>query len=531
MKQKEISSSSSNSSTIHKHKYSQPTYTNNGGGVASIMLSCCAPELRASPTNIETEGGNTRGRRNVWSEKEFGKTYNRQGTSDVQKRQFPLLGCHAEGGQHGRPPKPFASNPLLDRDDSLVHEGSLMSLVASDCETRRSYDEDAPSTPQFAFRQERRPKPFESSPLIGRDDSLLQGGSLLSLIASQDETLNHEEEVVVPSTPQVSYAKYNARLLETPSGDASSVCLTPLQPPPSPAFELSIARQQASQMMGKLNMRRELSRGSLFPKVDSVMNSSSVAKNMKDLLLHSQPAEEKSVVSGHQSVSSHSVSVYDSLKVSPPIWKGDDCIHPELKFTYRYPRLFADDPINVIGQSEMPWWYRLSKQLDTTLSHVFDSRWQKLEMQQQKECGTHNNSTDTINSESGQLALTDNIPCSPDAIVDLCSNNTPPRLRQLPQQNHSSSSLNNSLLEKLSDISPINAWSEPAASTMKIRGVSYAKDGIKVESDTALFACVGVDSFVSGENGTKEYSNTTHYLERWKQVCGEVVGLENVPFL
>lgn len=498
------------------------------------MLSCCAPELRASPTHFE-EGG-VRGS-NVWSEKEFGKSYNKQSTSDVQRRQYPLLACHAEVGQAGgRPPKPFASNPLLDRDDSLVHEGSLLSLVASDCETKRSFDEDVPSTPQTAFRQDRKPKPFESSPLIGRDDSLVQGGSLLSLIASQDETLNYEEEMV-PSTPQVSYAKYDSRVLRTPSWDASASSLQLMPPPPSPALELSMARQQATQMMRKLNMRRELSRGSMFRKVDSVISSGSVAKSTKDLSLHTQPAEEKSVagsVSVHDranggSVSSHSVSAYDCL-IAPPVWDGEDNIHPELKGTYQYPRLFAHNPIHIIGQNELPWWYRLSKKMDTTLPHAFESHWQEIEPQQ-KESSTNNTSSDALSNESGQLILADNNPCSSDAVVDLCSNTTPPRPRQTQQQNCSSTdSLHNVSFGNLSDISPTHAWSEPVASTMKIRGKTYATDGVKVESDTALFACLGVDSFISGEGGAKENSNTTHYVERWKKVCKEV-GLDTTPFL
>jgi hypothetical protein len=533
MKQKPSipSSNSSNSSTFHK-EYSQPTYNNNnchvnGGGIASVMLSCCAPELRASPTNnFETNDPNVRGS-NVWSEKEFGKDYKHMSTSDVQKRQFSILTCHAEQGRTGsRPPKPFASNPLLDRDDSLVREeGSLLSLVASDCETKRSYEqEDVPATPIYRHREERRPlKPFESSPLIGRDDSLVQG-SLMSLIASQDETLDcneEEEEIIVPSTPQVSMAKYDSSVLRTPSGDASSASLQqPMPPPPSPALELSMAKRQASHMMGKLNMRRELSRGSLFRKVDSVVSSGSVTRGIKDLSISSAPGDEKSM---GESVSA-SVSVYDSLKVTPPIWNENDNIHKELKSTYCYPRLFVDDPVNVIGR-EMPWWYHLSKQMDTTLSHAFDSHWQELEMQQQKERGTNNTSTDTISNESGMLVMTDNHPCSPDAIVDLCSDGTSQR-RLLKQNNSSSFSKGSSV----GSLCPINVWSEPTASSMKIRGKTYSKDGVKVESDTALFACLGVDSFVNGEGGSKEYSNATHYLTRWREVCGEA-GLQKTPFL
>lgn len=473
--------------------------------MTSVMFSCFAP--RSSPTNFESGGGNG------WSEK---YDYHRMSTLEAQSRirRNPLLGCHSEQSHRGgRPPKPFASNPLLDRDDSLVHDGSLLSLVASECETR-SY-EDVPVTPIYK-QEQRTPKPFESSPLISRDDSLLQGGSLLSLIASQDETLNE----VIPSTPRVSYAKYNSRVLQTPSGDNSSASWQhPIPPPPSPALELSAAKQQAGLMMGNLNMRREVSRGSLFPKVDSVVGLGNIVTE-QDVSCSSAPLEERST--GEVDPAKY-VPPLDSLKNPTPIWSENDNIHPELKRTYCYPRLFANDPSNIVGQFEMPWWYQLSKQIHTTLNHAFDSHWQEMEMQQLREHGTINNSTDTISNDSGQL-IRANSPCSPDAIVDLCSENTleDPRL-QKPQRNHLS-------VISLSDVSPINAWSEPSASTIKVRGKNYAKDGIKVESDAALFACLGVDSFVTDRGVSAKYSNTAHYLGRWKKVSQEV-GLETTPFL
>lgn len=505
MKPKPVpSSSSSSSSTINKdtkHKDTKQGYQ----GMTSVMFSCFAP--RSSPTNFENGGSNK------WNEK---YDYNRMSTSEAQSqiRRNPLLGCHSEQGhQGGRPPKPFASNPLLDRDDSLVHERSLLSLVASECETR-SY-EDVPVTP--IYKQERTPKPFESSPLISRDDSLLQGGSLLSLIASQDETLNE----VVPSTPRVSYAKYDSRVLQTPSGDTSAASWQhPMPPPPSPALELSAAKQQAGLMMGKLNMRREVSRGSLFPKVDSVVSLGNAA-NEQDVSFSSAPLEERSIV---EVASANSIPVLNSLRNPTPIWSENDNIHPELKLTYCYPRLFASDPSCIVGQIEMPWWYRLSKQIDTTLNHVFDFHWQEMETQLLRDHGTINNSTDTISNESGQL-VNANSPCTPDAIVDLCSDNIQHEHQRLPKQQNALLSVSG-----LPDLSPINAWSEPTASTVKVRGKNYAQDGIKVQSDTALFACLGVDSFVSDKGESAKYSNTAHYLERWKRVSQEV-GLETTPFL
>ena len=489
-------------------------------GISSMISCCVAPELRPSPTN------HPRGS-NVWSEKEY-NGYHRTSTSEVQKRQFPIL-CHAENAQ-GRPPRPFASNPLLDRDDSLVQQGSLLSLVASDCESKRSFDDESNTVPHTPNPPPRKPKPFESSPLIGRDDSLVQGGSLLSLIATQDEDIA-EEDIFVPSTPQISYAKYDSMLLQTPSGDTSLASQQqrqgPMPPPPSPALELSMAKRQAGQMMGKLNMRRELSgRGSLFQKVDSEIGSGNISvesrltKNENDSSLVA--AEDKSAAS----LSLCEVAL-------PPIWKEDDNIHPELKGTYCYPRLFAADPLIAIEQGEMPWWYRLSMRMETTLSHTFKPYWrEQLESVQHRE-DTNNISANTASNESGQvLDMTDNNhPCSPDAIVDLCSDSTPRRLRQMQLQG-ADGSVNRyaSFNKQLSEVSPVNAWSEPEASTMKVRGITYAMDGVKVESDTALFACLGVDSFVNGEGGSDDHSNTAHYFERWKRAC-EKESLDRVPFL
>jgi hypothetical protein len=480
--------------------------------VASAVLSCCAPEFRASPVN-NINGSEVRGS-NVWSNKEYGKQYSRLSTEQIQSRQYPILNC-GQPGAGDRPPKPFASTTLLDRNDSLLQEeGSLLSLVASDCETR-SYDE-VPSTPQITTRQGRKPKPFESSPLLYRDDSLVKGGSLLTLIASQDENI-HEDDLV--RTPQVSYAQYDHRVLHTPSVDASSSSMpSPMPPPPSPAFELSMAKQEASaQLMGGKLMRRELSRGSLFPKVNSVVSVSSVQKSLREINLVQNEEENKEDSGGR---SNEKMSVFNCLsKVDPPdSWGEEKNIHSELRSTYRYPRLYARDPFeegigNDVGSS---WWMELGKRMDTTLSHVIESHLQ--EYAQQNEA-----------NESGQMIL-NGTTCSPDDSVDLCSSNgTPQRLRQTQQQRQASNISNNSLAS-VSDISPVNAWSEPSASTMKIRGTTYAKDGIKVESDNTIFACLGVDSFVSGEGSTDIKSNSSHYLERWRNVCDEI-GLSKPPFL
>lgn len=81
---------------------------------------------------------------------------------------------------------------------------------------------------------------------------------------------------------------------------------------------------------------------------------------------------------------------------------------------------------------------------------------------------------------------------------------------------------------------PINVWSEPSSTTMKVRGSTYTQDGIKVPSEESMFAVLGVDNFVnekgSGGSGGMKKSGTDSFMERWKNVCKEV-GLESVPFL
>ena len=73
---------------------------------------------------------------------------------------------------------------------------------------------------------------------------------------------------------------------------------------------------------------------------------------------------------------------------------------------------------------------------------------------------------------------------------------------------------------------------------MKVRGGTYSKDGIKIESEPSLFSVLGVDSFVvvngkdSDNNDSTNCSSwgTQNYLQRWKRACCEN-GMDRVPFL
>lgn len=67
---------------------------------------------------------------------------------------------------------------------------------------------------------------------------------------------------------------------------------------------------------------------------------------------------------------------------------------------------------------------------------------------------------------------------------------------------------------------------------MHVRGKTYAKDGVKVESETSLFSVLGVDSFVSGDKSEVADASaaTKSYLRRWKGACKELE-LSCPPFL
>lgn len=77
-----------------------------------------------------------------------------------------------------------------------------------------------------------------------------------------------------------------------------------------------------------------------------------------------------------------------------------------------------------------------------------------------------------------------------------------------------------------------NAWSEPSASTINIRGKDYSNDGIKVASETSMFSVLGVDSFVNGgkRDDVDSSLGTKTFLHRWNAVC-EDLGWVQPPFL
>ena len=182
--------------------------------------------------------------------------------------------------------------------------------------------------------------------------------------------------------------------------------------------------------------------------------------------------------------------------------------------------------------------------MNTTLKHVQDDHWKILLQSQQ----LRNSSNNTISSESsasassyseGQHHFCSTLEDGPKAMSELCLG------RRQQEAKHRLKKETASTIRSGEDPAtaggtaepfqpgacPQNAWSEPSASTMNVRGKTYLKDDIKVTSERSIFSVLGVDSFVSGGKGSEDVSWATNsFLQRWNVACEEV-GLVRPPFL
>ena len=562
--------------------------------MASVFLSCCAPELNflsggggdmatsplTTPMNSETQstdnivGGSSSnndgenegkvGRSNVWSEKAQREERGKEDYSEDGRQQqrlhhdvdggkkspdFPNIGilplaCGQHLPKNKSPNKPFASTTLLDRGDSLLEQGSLLSLMASESETPLS------SSHHCHF-----PKEDEND----NDDYSAEG------------TQHGEDKSLFSTTNPVT----NIDIHTTPPRPTRQELSTPSAPPPSPAMELSMAKQEAN--VAQLSNTRLHAREGLrsFRDMSSAINSSP-----RSLRTHKEEKDietvnnKQSLAAGDGSVGSKAVTteinddanksaratMYSSFgNAEPtPLWEIDG-VNSELKCTYQYPRLYLKDPAHVITNHKRAlvdneqgefWWYHLAQRMETTLGHVC-GHWKLLEQQKQQ---ANLNSSDSVSvsssvntnailerNENGFKHDSEN-GCS-DAMVDLCFG------KQTQTNHHRSKSWSklksknkvvdnsNVMNHAMSSNSSVNAWSEPCASTMKVRGPKYSKNGMKVDSNESIFAVLGVDNFVNGRDGgcvdhdsSKAGPATCNYLDRWKRVCDDV-GLEQPPFL
>jgi hypothetical protein len=201
---------------------------------------------------------------------------------------------------------------------------------------------------------------------------------------------------------------------------------------------------------------------------------------------------------------------------------GNNSINEELNMSYKFPRMYLQNPSELDAEflKREAWWYKLQSGVESTLGHVrSESIKQKLLLQggegkQQHQQQNHRGSdAASISSKSTNLFFSK----SP-----------------IPTSNKTINDSNNNNGEFSPSAQPTNVWSEPSASTMKVRGPTYAQDGVKIASEESMFAILGVDNFVkdkeggSGNNNCK--SGTSSFRERWKSVCMDV-GVETVPFL
>jgi len=197
--------------------------------------------------------------------------------------------------------------------------------------------------------------------------------------------------------------------------------------------------------------------------------------------------------------------------VDQPIWRDGDSANPELNSTYKFPRLCLRDPVDVIesgGGTDLDtesgaWWFDLQRRVVTTLPHARDGQVADL---LRKRAALHLPPGGTVTGSAGDHSVsTSGVACHA-AMRNLCFDFDPKD-------------------------TPVNCWSEPAASTLKVRGSNYGRDGVKVESDSAFFRVLGVDSFGGGAAGEEEGRRCTDgFLRRWRAACDEV-GLERPPFL
>jgi hypothetical protein len=321
---------------------------------------------------------------------------------------------------------------------------------------------------------------------------------------------------------------------------------------------------------------------SILPSNSSSNNSSS---NSVDIIASAAEAASVVVARIH-----HYEEYIQQNNTPPPLWTESTTIdipniHTELLYTYKYPRLYINDPTTFVQRQNYSssnttnsstctwWWLELGQRMQTTLKHVNYEKWRGRVIQQsvdQLHLLRNNNSICVDSSEEEELSF-----CNGNNLVATSS-----QLQQQQQQKHGRSRSDhpfcittpqavnecigihqhqiryNKSTPNLTTttnclgggigyqpgVQPKNSWSEPSASTMNIRGKTYLKDGIKVVSEQSIFSILGVDSFVSSSSSSSNSNSssgtnnndiswaTKSYIQRWNSACLEV-GLVKPPFL
>ncbi|KAL7553550.1 hypothetical protein ACHAWF_016830, partial [Thalassiosira exigua] len=470
-----------------------------------------------------------------------------------------------------------------------------------------------------------RNRPFASNPLLGRGDSLVERQeSLMSLVAS--ETMEGCDDGNILNTS--SRSKGSGKVMNGWRKSASSGALLLRTPPPatrrqrsggsprgppamptphaSPALELSEARRLANtaQMSNARAHSRETLRNhrdlppsspcGLRKDLPSPLgNRRSGLSTRSNSLVSQTPKAGRGPTGSSRSNGTTAppspargvqVDVNRMMKAHlesarpPPLWPDSAAVNDELTSMYQYPRLCPRDPAQILaehsgvngGDCEVRGfrWFCLMQRMQTTLKHVQEDRWRAmLAEQQSRHCSNSCGSDSVSAATSSSTLIAPPFSCNGladhatsngcRAMQDMCLGN---QSEHIEQTNETKSKLHrkskswssgrkvteaaNSRLEFSSSACPVNAWSEPSAATIKVRGPSYSTDGIKVESENSIFAVLGVDSFATGDadacgpaveggnDGAMDSPSwgTENFLRRWRRGSKEA-GLDGSPFL
>jgi len=418
---------------------------------------------------------------------------------------------------------------------------------------------------------------FASAPI--RSDSIIHQSSLLSLYASEtiDEdsvmmggTSSHQQQQVYKTPPRRN--KHN-RKQTTPTSSSSTVIHSNKEEPESPAMELSKAKLVANNAQHTFRKNYRYREQHSYGRFENGVKESPPKKARNDdgvslsLGINNDNLMQP-VLGGVENVSHF--AEYENAS-PPPIYTSTSGVevNAELISTYQYPRVYLSNPIQIISTSNNTeaacgnkyWWFHLVQQMGTTIRHVQDDYYKGLISQQQQSSNRRTSMSDSVSAESSsQQHQLSNFGCtslertlttdSEDGCVamtrDLCigqekdgtasisTGSKSHRKTKSWSKSSKKSSVGASSKPAVFNISsnPINVWSEPHASTMKVRGETYAQDGIKVDSDESIFSILGVDSFVSsGSEASSSSWGTQHYLSRWKMACKNVGINQPPPFM
>jgi hypothetical protein len=119
----------------------------------------------------------------------------------------------------------------------------------------------------------------------------------------------------------------------------------------------------------------------------------------------------------------HHYEEYQQNNTPPPLWTESTTIdtpniHTELLYTYKYPRLYLNDPTTFVqrqnysssntNSSTSWWWLELGQRMQTTLKHVNYEKWRGRAIQQsvdQLHLLRNNNSICVDSSEEEELSF------------------------------------------------------------------------------------------------------------------------------